>query len=76
MCEMSKGFISWKHTTEPEEKESEGDTAGEKGEEEEVGGGQRLREREVSHGVHADDCGLGKTAAESGGLRMRHDEDP
>jgi len=29
------------------------------GEREGGGGGERLREREVSRGVHADDCGLG-----------------
>lgn len=26
MCEMSRGLISWKHTTEPEETKREGDT--------------------------------------------------
>lgn len=26
MCEMSKGLISWKHTTEPEEQKGEEDT--------------------------------------------------
>lgn len=58
MCEMSKGLISWKHTTEPEEKGREGDTQRESGEK------RRRRRRgrkiekkvgEVSRGEHADD---------------------
>ena len=77
MCEMSKGLISWKHTTEPEEKEREGDTQREKREKKkkEEEEGEKDWEREREGGVTWRACWwlwTWESAAYSGGLRLKY----
>lgn len=56
MCEMSKGLISWKHTTEPEEKERGRHTAGEEGGENEGKGEGEIDWEKKRRGVTWSAC--------------------